>query len=57
MAKIAVSTPSGQGPCRGRPFTKWVVAVGMASGRPGKASPGEGMAAVLRNSMSGGSCV
>ena len=44
MPNIAVSRPSGYGPLRAFPLTKWRVAVGIAVGRPGSASPGPGIA-------------
>src|ERR1044072_3426807 len=47
--KIAVSSPAGYGPFSGRFRTKWLAAVGMALGRPGRASAALGISAFFLN--------
>src|SRR5271165_5328231 len=49
----AISLPSGYGPFSGAPFTKWVLAVGMGWARPGSASFGSGMAALVLKKIIG----
>src|ERR1051325_1795372 len=49
--KIAVSRPCGYGPFRARPLTWWRLAVAIGAARPGKASPGAGMAVFLNRNI------
>src|SRR5882672_3042454 len=51
----ARSRPSGYGPFRGRPLTKCCLAVGIAFGRPGSASPGAGIETFFLNMNMAGS--